>query len=136
MSHSIVARVAAAIVSAVRAVIAGSSRIATNPDASAPVAPPGGGQAVNRRQVFLSTAKAGLASAIGGSWLGLRATAAEAQVAKAPQINAGPPKVSALPYPDPAFKGVIGRTTEDSQADFPQPVSAPAGAPSRGACSS
>ena len=34
-----------------------------------------------------------------------------------------------LPYPDPVFKGVIGRTTEDSKPDFPQPVSAPEGAP-------
>ena len=34
-----------------------------------------------------------------------------------------------LPYPDPEFKGVIGRTTEDSKPDFPQPISAPEGAP-------
>jgi len=36
---------------------------------------------------------------------------------------------SVLPYPDPQFKGVIGRTTTDSKSDFPQPVTAPKGAP-------
>lgn len=36
---------------------------------------------------------------------------------------------SNLPYPDPTFKGTIGRTTEDSKSDFPQPVAAPKGAP-------
>ena len=36
---------------------------------------------------------------------------------------------SVLPYPDPQFKGVIGRTTADSKSDFPQPVKAPEGAP-------
>ncbi|MCY1390386.1 Arylsulfatase [compost metagenome] len=36
---------------------------------------------------------------------------------------------SALPIPDPAFKGKIGKTFADSTADFPQPVKAPAGAP-------
>ncbi len=41
----------------------------------------------------------------------------------------GPPQVSVLPYPDPAFKGTIGRTTADSKSDFPQPVQAPKGAP-------
>ena len=42
---------------------------------------------------------------------------------------AGPPQGSVLPYPDPEFRGVIGRTTADSKPDFPQPVSAPEGAP-------
>ena len=41
----------------------------------------------------------------------------------------GPPKASVLPYPDPTFRGVIGRTTADSKSDFPQPVTAPKGAP-------
>jgi arylsulfatase len=36
---------------------------------------------------------------------------------------------SSLPLPDPTFKGTIGRTFADSQQDFPQPVSAPKGAP-------
>ncbi|MCI0702201.1 MAG: arylsulfatase [Planctomycetia bacterium] len=34
-----------------------------------------------------------------------------------------------LPYPDPPFRGKIGRTTADSKSDFPQPVQAPKGAP-------
>jgi arylsulfatase A-like enzyme len=34
-----------------------------------------------------------------------------------------------LPIPDPAFKGKIGKTFEDSTPDFPQPVTAPKGAP-------
>jgi hypothetical protein len=34
-----------------------------------------------------------------------------------------------LPYPDPPFRGTIGRTTADSKSDFPQPVQAPRGAP-------
>ena len=42
-----------------------------------------------------------------------------------PAVTAGPPNVSVLPYPDPSFNGVIGRTTEDSKPDFPQPISAP-----------
>jgi hypothetical protein len=52
-----------------------------------------------------------------------------AQGAMAQDSNAGPPNVSVLPYPDPVFKGVIGRTTADSKPDFPQPVKAPEGAP-------
>ena len=76
---------------------------------------------MNRRQMFLSTAKAALAGGIGGSWPGLRPASAQAQVANAPGM-AGPPQVSVLPYPDPEFKGIIGRTTADSKSDFPQPV--------------
>jgi len=34
-----------------------------------------------------------------------------------------------LPYPQPAFKGKIGRTVKDSKPDFPKGVTAPAGAP-------
>jgi arylsulfatase len=34
-----------------------------------------------------------------------------------------------LPRPDPPFKGKIGKTFADSQQDFPQPISAPKGAP-------
>ncbi|MCX5516506.1 arylsulfatase [Kaistia algarum] len=36
---------------------------------------------------------------------------------------------ASLPAPDPLFKGTIGRTTADSKSDFPQPISAPKGAP-------
>jgi arylsulfatase A-like enzyme len=43
--------------------------------------------------------------------------------------DASPPKASVLPYPDPPFRGSIGRTTADSRSDFPQPVKAAAGAP-------
>jgi arylsulfatase len=50
-------------------------------------------------------------------------------LAQGAATKAGPPNVSILPYPDPVFKGVIGRTTEDSKSDFPQPVKAPEGAP-------
>ena len=39
------------------------------------------------------------------------------------------PGSAVLPYPDPPFKGSIGRTTEDSVSEFPQPVKAPKGAP-------
>ena len=34
-----------------------------------------------------------------------------------------------LPFPDPAFKGKVGRTIEESVPDYPQPVMAPEGAP-------
>ena len=51
------------------------------------------------------------------------------QVATADDKPVGPPSVSVLPFPDPVFKGKIGRTTADSKPDFPQPVSPPAGAP-------
>jgi hypothetical protein len=56
-------------------------------------------------------------------------TIALAQGTMAQTGNAEPPNVSVLPYPDPQFKGVIGRTTADSKPDFPQPVKAPEGAP-------
>jgi arylsulfatase A-like enzyme len=36
---------------------------------------------------------------------------------------------TSLPIPDPAFKGKIGKTIEDSTPDYPQPVKAPSGAP-------
>jgi len=129
MYRSIASRFAAALISAVSAVIAAPATIAAARGAKTRVNDPKGGNAMNRRQMFLSTAKAALASAVGGSWLGLRATAAQAQVAKAAAVKAGPPQMSVLPYPDPEFKGVIGRTTQDSKPDFPQPVSAPEGAP-------
>ena len=51
------------------------------------------------------------------------------QVATADDKPVGPPSVSVLPFPDPVFKGKIGRTTADSKPDFPQPVGPPAGAP-------
>jgi arylsulfatase A-like enzyme len=51
------------------------------------------------------------------------------QVAAADDKPVGPPSVSVLPFPDPVFKGKIGRTTADSKPDFPQPIQPPAGAP-------
>ena len=51
------------------------------------------------------------------------------QVAAADDKPAAPPSVSVLPFPDPVFKGKIGRTTADSKPDFPQPIQPPAGAP-------
>ena len=41
------------------------------------------------------------------------------QTAAAKAGAGGPPNVSILPYPDPVFKGVIGRTTEDRSRIFP-----------------
>jgi arylsulfatase len=46
-------------------------------------------------------------------------------------LSAGVPATAqeALPRPEPAFKGKIGRTTKDSKPDFPKGVQAPKGAP-------
>ncbi len=46
---------------------------------------------------------------------------------KKPTVQPSP--APTLPYPDPPFRGTIGRTTADSKSDFPQPVQAPKGAP-------
>ena len=40
------------------------------------------------------------------------------QVATAGDKPAGPPSVSVLPFPDPVFKGKIGRTTAELEARF------------------
>ena len=56
-------------------------------------------------------------------------TPAVAQGANPQGDSAEPRDGAVLPYPDPPFKGVIGRTTADSKSDFPQPVKAPKGAP-------
>src|SRR5271169_1813747 len=56
---------------------------------------------------------------------GMAATVMAAVTRPADAQNAG----GVLPYPDPPFRGVIGRTTGDSKPDFPQPVKAPKGAP-------
>lgn len=39
------------------------------------------------------------------------------------------PVAPVLPYPDHRFQGQIGLTTNESKSDFPQPVTAPKGAP-------
>ena len=49
--------------------------------------------------------------------------------AQAQPTQADIPRSSVLPYPDPTFRGTIGRTTADSRSDFPQPIPAPKGAP-------
>src|SRR5215475_8889964 len=67
---------------------------------------------MNRRQLFLSTAKATLASALGWSWVPKLARAQEA-----------------LPLPKPPFKGIIGRTYKDSVPDKIPLIKAPDGAP-------
>jgi arylsulfatase len=67
---------------------------------------------MNRRQLFLSAAKATLASALGWSSFPKPAQAQEV-----------------LPLPEPPFKGKIGRTVKDSTPDFPKGVEAPQGAP-------
>lgn len=45
------------------------------------------------------------------------------------QMNEPQHRGAVLPYPPPNFQGVIGRTTEASRPDFPQPLRAPKGAP-------
>src|SRR5229473_2592536 len=67
---------------------------------------------MNRRQLFLSTAKTALAAAFGGSWLSGEAKAQDV-----------------LPRPEQPFKGHVGRTVDESTKDFPQEVKAPKGAP-------
>jgi len=67
---------------------------------------------MNRRQLFLSTARATLASALGWSWLPASAKAQEV-----------------LPQPEPPFKGNIGRTYKDSTPDKIAIIKAPDGAP-------
>ncbi len=50
---------------------------------------------------------------------------AEGKAAQTAPSTAG----TALPKPDPAFKGKVGRTYKDSTPSYPQPVMAPQGAP-------
>src|SRR6516164_8337297 len=76
---------------------------------------------MNRRQLFLSTAKAALASALGGTWLGSRAETAKAQAADS--------NGAVLARPRPEFHGKIGRTLKDSTPDFPKMFEAPAASP-------
>jgi len=86
---------------------------------------------MNRRQLFVSTAKAALASAFGGSWL-LRGTKAVAQ-----QIRGTPGAANAVEFPDsrflpisrPPFTGVIMPNAIDSTPAWPPTVAPPEGAP-------
>ena len=59
----------------------------------------------------------GIISAL-GALFAAGPTIALAQGAKAQDSSAGPPNVSVLPYPDPEFKGVIGRTTAEFEVGF------------------
>ena len=68
--------------------------------------------------MFLSTAKTALASAIGGSSLGLKAPSAEAQVAKAPEVKAGPPNLEAGP---PNVSGCPTRTRRSKASSGERP---------------
>src|SRR5271166_3731234 len=101
---------------------------------------------MDRRQLFLSTAKAALASALGGSWL---SGAAKAQAAT-PSAGAQPPTPPSvapvgqnigapdgtrtilgdvLPAPDLPFGGKIELNAVQSQSWWPPQIVPPAGAP-------
>ena len=71
-------------------------------------------EGIKRRDLLLSTTSLAAASALAMTTLP-RAT------------NAATPE--ALPEPEAAFQGKIGRTLKDSTPDFPKGVEAPAGAP-------
>jgi hypothetical protein len=76
---------------------------------------------MNRRQLFLSTAKAALASAFGIPLI----KSAEAQSPTATQF----PDSKVLPTPTPPFKGFIEPNLIDSQPGWPPTVMPPQGAP-------
>jgi hypothetical protein len=104
---------------------------------------------MNRRQLFLSTAKAALAAALGGSWLSAKAKAETQAPNPAPPADAAPPvgaegaiqgtpgspgaTVSidgrVLPPTPPAFGGVIKESALDSTPWWPPRVVPPKGAP-------
>src|SRR5271166_3793281 len=96
---------------------------------------------MNRRQLFLSTARAALAAALGGSWLPGKA---KAQAGPAPTtttsegvVRGAPGSPSAtvsipgryLPPPPPEFGGVINLTAPESTPWWPAKVVPPEGAP-------
>ena len=68
---------------------------------------------ISRRSVFLTGTALAAASLTPASLVS--ATSAQAQAAR-PPVNAAPPQVSVLPYPDPQFKGVIRRNDRGLQA--------------------
>ena len=77
---------------------------------------------MNRRQLFLSTAKGALLGALGA--VGLR-NSAQAQSASATQF----PDSAVLPTPTPPFKGFIAPNFVNSQPGWPPAVMPPEGAP-------
>jgi hypothetical protein len=98
---------------------------------------------MNRRQLFLSTAKAALAAAFGGSWLTAKAKAETQAPNAAPPAGAkgviegtpGSPGATVsidgrvLPPTPPAFGGVIKESALDSTPWWPPRVVPPKGAP-------
>jgi arylsulfatase A-like enzyme len=96
---------------------------------------------MNRRQLFLSTAKAALAAAFGGSWLSGKAkaqTSVSAPTAASEGVLHGVPGSPSatisidgrvLPPPPPAFGGVIKETAKESTAWWPPRIVPPEGAP-------
>ena len=79
-----------------------------------------------RSQSLLPTALLALGSALG--YLAASGTLSQS-FAQDNKPAVQPSQAPTLPYPDPPFRGKIGRTTADSQSDFPQPVQAAKGAP-------
>jgi Sulfatase len=96
---------------------------------------------MNRRQLFLSTAKAALASAFGGSWLSGKAgaqTSGSAPSASAVDAIQGDPARATgtinidgryLPSSPPPFAGVIRESARESTPWWPPRVVPPKGAP-------
>ena len=98
---------------------------------------------MNRRQLFLSTARAALASAFGGAWFGSKSASAQAQATSPAAAGAAPQTAGVLgspnatttidgkqlPPPPPQFGGVIKETAEDSTPWWPPRVVPPKGAP-------
>jgi arylsulfatase A-like enzyme len=88
---------------------------------------------MNRRQLFLSTARGALASTFGGSWLGAWLSGPAKAQTPTPGVPGAPGAASGqevvLPKPQAPFQGRIGRTAKESTPDFPKGLEAPAGAP-------
>jgi hypothetical protein len=96
---------------------------------------------MNRRQLFLSTAKAALATAFGGAWLPGKAAAQTATAAgsgpgRGPMgSNIGAPDGTrtipgdVLPAPDLPFGGTINLNATQSKSWWPPRIVPPAGAP-------
>jgi hypothetical protein len=96
---------------------------------------------MNRRQLFLSTAKAALMAALGGSWLAGKAKAqagGSAPIVSAEGVIRGTPGSPSatvsiegryLPPTPPAFGGVINLSAPDSTPWWPPKVVPSEGAP-------
>ncbi|MGD0188618.1 MAG: arylsulfatase [Roseiarcus sp.] len=96
---------------------------------------------MNRRQLFLSTARAALAAAFGGSWMSGKASAqtgAAAPTAASEGVlhgASGTPNSTisidgrVLPPTPPAFGGVVKESAKDSKPWWPPRVVPPEGAP-------